>query len=70
MKIFEFMVRKLSYKVRRMFVDWDTITKYCIANHVHYAIPKYNKDTYSFMVGDVIHLGLQEFTIISLDNGK
>lgn len=52
------------------FVDWNTITKYCIANHVHYAIPKYNKDTYSFMVGDVIHLGLQEFTIISLDNGK
>lgn len=52
------------------FVDWDTITKYCIANHVHYAIPKYNEDTYSFMVGDVIHLGLQEFTIISLDNGK
>ena len=52
------------------FVDWDTITKYCIANHVHYAILKYNKDTYSFMVGDVIHLGLQEFTIISLDNGK
>lgn len=52
------------------FVDWDTITKYCIANHVHYATPKYNKDTYSFMVGDVIHLGLQEFTIISLDNGK
>lgn len=52
------------------FVDWDTITKYCIVNHVHYAIPKYNKDTYNFMVGDVISLGLQEFTIISLDNGK
>ena len=52
------------------FIDWDTITKYCIANNVHYAIPKYNKENYTFMVGDVIHLGLNEFTIISLDNGK
>ena len=52
------------------FIDWDTITKYCIVNNVHYAIPKYNKENYTFMVGDVIHLGLNEFTIISLDNGK
>ena len=52
------------------FIDWDIITKYCIVNNVHYAIPKYNKENYTFMVGDVIHLGLNEFTIISLDNGK
>ena len=52
------------------FIDWDTITKYCIVNNVHYAIPKYNKENYTFIVGDVIHLGLNEFTIISLDNGK
>ena len=52
------------------FIDWDIITKYCIVNNVHYAIPKYNKENYTFMVGDVIHLGLNEFTIISLDNEK
>ena len=57
-------------RTEECFIDWDTITKYCIVNNVHYAIPKYNKENYTFMVGDVIHLGLNEFTIISLDNGK
>lgn len=55
-------------RIEECFKDWDTITKYCIANNVHYAIPKYNQDIYTFKVGDIIYLGLQEFTIIDINN--
>ena len=52
------------------FKSWDLITEYCISNEVHFNRPEYNKDTYTFMVGDSIFLGLQEFVILDLDNGK
>lgn len=52
------------------FKSWDLITEYCISNEVHFTTPEYNKDTYTFMVGDSIFLGLQEFIILDLDNGK
>jgi len=52
------------------FKSWDLITEYCIANEVHFNTPEYNKDTYTFMIGDSIFLGLQEFIILDLDNGK
>lgn len=83
---FEFDNKRVGYKVNEdnlnmwtgnylnrteeCFENWDLITDYCISNIVHYATPEYNKDTYTFMVGDTIYLGLQEFTILDLDNGK
>ena len=57
-------------RTEECFKNWDLITDYCISDIVHYAIPEYNKDTYTFMVGDTIYIGLQEFTILNLDNGK
>lgn len=57
-------------RTEECFENWDLITDYCISNIVHYATPEYNKDSYTFMVGDTIYLGLQEFTILDLDNGK
>lgn len=56
-------------RTEECFKSWDLITEYCISNHVHYITPEYNKDNYTFLVGDVIHLGLQEFTIIDMNNG-
>ncbi len=56
-------------RIDECFKNWDLITDYCISNIVHYYTPQYNKDTYTFMVGDTIFIGLQEFTILNLDNG-
>lgn len=56
-------------RTEECFKSWDVITEYCISNHVHYITPEYNKDDYTFLVGDVIHLGLQEFTITDMNNG-
>lgn len=58
---------KYLNRTEECFKDWDTITDYCISNHVHYSIPR---DSYTFLEGDIIYLGLQEFTILNLDNGK
>lgn len=33
-------------------------------------VPEYNKDTYSFIEGDTIYIGLQEFTILNINNGN
>lgn len=83
---FEFDGKRVGYKVNNdnlnlwvgnylnrteeCFKDWNLITDYCISNHFHYSIPEYNKDVYSFIVGDTIYLGLQEFTVLNVDNGK
>ena len=56
-------------RTEECFKDWDLITEYCISNHFHTYTPEYNKDIYTFMVGDVIYLGLQEFTILDINNG-
>lgn len=48
--------------------SWDIIIDYCIENHVHYYTPEYNKDIFTFIVGDIIHLGLQEYTITDINN--
>jgi len=56
-------------RTEECFKSWDLITDYCISNHVHYITPEYNKDIYTFLIGDVIHLGLQEFTITDMNNG-
>lgn len=56
-------------RTEECFKSWDLVTEYCIANHVHYITPEYNKDSYTFLVGDAIHLGLQEFIITDVNNG-
>lgn len=56
-------------RTEECFKDWDLITEYCISNYFHTYTPEYNKDIYTFMVGDVIYLGLQEFTILDINNG-
>ena len=63
---------KESYlnRTEECFKSWDLITEYCISNIVHTITPEYNKDTYSFMVGDTIFIGLQEFTILDINNEK
>jgi len=63
---------KESYlnRTEECFKNWELITEYCISNIVHTITPEYNKDTYSFMVGDTIYIGLQEFTILDINNGK
>lgn len=63
---------KESYlnRTEECFKSWELITEYCISNIVHTMTPEYNKDTYSFIVGDTIYIGLQEFTILNINNGN
>lgn len=56
-------------RTEECFKSLDIITDYCIENHVHYYTPEYNKDIFTFMIGDIIHLGLQEYTITDINNG-
>ena len=57
------------HRTEECFKEWDEITKSCISNNVHYMTPEYNKDKYTFIVGDTIYIGQQEFVITDLNNG-
>ena len=56
-------------RTEECFKDWDTIANYCISNNVHFITPEFNKDKYTFLVGDTIYIGQEEFIISELNNG-
>lgn len=57
-------------RTEETFEDLDLITEYCISNIVHHQLAQYNKLTYTFLIGDTIFIGLQEFTISDINDGK
>lgn len=65
-----FWIGSYLSRTEECFKSWEEITEYCITNIVHYYTPEYNKVNYTFLIGDIIHIGTKEFTILDLDNGK